>query len=607
VSKGTELKDNQLPTARLDPAAKSSVPLTTRLAIEIPKPKDWQAFQRNCVLLFRAELNDPHAQEYGRGGQPQSGIDILARRDGRDDYFVGVQCRLINRPLKEAKILADARAALMIEAGLKELIFATTAPDDSGASDAAVRVTRALKSEGHDITVVVYGWGQLQTLIAPHDVAYNVFHPSAVASAAPQATGPGPGSGDFAASIAEHVVEQLRGAGLTVVAPNGGVAVSTDEDLALHARIDTFRDLFKERQEPLLAEEGLLSLLEKEDLAGKPWARYRIETNLGSIAIDLGREAEAARRFEAAHAIRPDDPNALANLALARTIQGRFDEAMKAAQAALRAETRADHAVSYLLQAAARAAWNGEPESLIPEDLTGTAQADIGLAEFLRQREISGWAERTLEIARRHQDAPEFKRIRAIAVLSLAIDEGAIVPGGRGTVTTADLNTAADDMKALAEHCLAVGFADAYDLTAYLNNAAVLLRLCDRHKESESLLVRGLPSVGDEPQLRRLLALARVDQGREAEAIATLAGDADSENQILRAELQASTGDLTGALKHVVALDPTDLPVRLQLLRWRLLGELALRLGDDAQVSAAVAELRILDPHDLAASPHFSP
>ncbi|MDQ0346704.1 hypothetical protein [Ancylobacter vacuolatus] len=53
----------------LPQAGKASIAITTRLAREIPKPKDWQAFQRNCVLLFRAALNDPHAQEYGRAGQ----------------------------------------------------------------------------------------------------------------------------------------------------------------------------------------------------------------------------------------------------------------------------------------------------------------------------------------------------------------------------------------------------------------------------------------------------------------------------------------------------------------------------------------------------------
>jgi hypothetical protein len=86
---------------------------------------------------------------------------------GGDDHFVGVQCRLITKPVKEPEILADARAALKLEAGLKELVFATTAPDDTKTADVAVKVTRTLKAEGHDLTVVVYGWGQLQVLIAP--------------------------------------------------------------------------------------------------------------------------------------------------------------------------------------------------------------------------------------------------------------------------------------------------------------------------------------------------------------------------------------------------------------------------------------------------------
>jgi tetratricopeptide (TPR) repeat protein len=606
MSRSPSVKNVQgkaLQTPPLDQAVvTNSVPLTTRLAIEIPKPKDWQAFQRNCVLLFRAELNDPHAQEYGRGGQNQGGIDILARRNGKDDQFVGVQCRLVTKPLKEAKILADARAALKLIAGLSELVFATTAPDDTGAANAAIAVSRMLKAEGHDLTVVVYGWGQLQTLIAPHDVAYNAFHPSAVASAAIQATGPMAGGADFAALVATQVVEQMRGTGLTAGPGEDGAPGSADEDPALHARIDTFRDLLKEQAQPLLAEKGLLGLLEKEDLTAKPWARYRIESNLGSIAIDLGREKDAATHFEAAHAIRPDDPNGLANLALARTIQGRFEEAMVIAQAALNSKPRSDHAVGYLLQAAARSNWTGEPEALIPQDLLGTAHADIGLAEFLRRREVPGWAERSLEMARRHTDNPDFRRIQAIAVLSLAIDSGATVPGGRGPVTTAELNAAADDMKAVVEHFLDVGFADVHDLAVHLSNAATLLRLCERHEESEALLVRGMPRVGDEPQLRRLLALARTVQDRNTEAISTLAGDTDPENRILRAELQASTGDVAGSLAEMLAIDPSGLSERLQRLRLRLLGEMAVRLGDDAKLAVAIDGLRALNPHDITAS-----
>ena len=112
--------------------------------------------------------------------------------------------------------------------------------------------------------------------------------------------------------------------------------------------------------------------------------------------------------------------------------------------------------------------------------------------------------------------------------------EGLAGLGGRGPVTTADLNDAADDMKTLAEHCLDVNFADVHDLVAHVNNAAVLLRLCDRHDESEALLLRSLSIVGDEPQLRRFLALSQSAQDRDGEALATLAGDTDPEICTLR-------------------------------------------------------------------------
>jgi hypothetical protein len=44
------------------------------------------------------------------------------------------QCRLITKPLKEPGILKECRAALELEAGLKEIIFATTAPHDTRAT-----------------------------------------------------------------------------------------------------------------------------------------------------------------------------------------------------------------------------------------------------------------------------------------------------------------------------------------------------------------------------------------------------------------------------------------------------------------------------------------
>jgi hypothetical protein len=598
----SKITKNELSDGVINPSASTAnISLIARLAHEIPKPKDWQAFQRGCVLLFRAELGDPNTQEYGRGGQDQGGIDVLGCRGGDPEHYVGVQCRLIAKPLKEAKILSDCRAALELKAGLREIIFATSAPDDTGATNAAIAVERTLRAEGYDLKVVVYGWGALQTLIALHEAAYNAFFPSAVATSAAQpAITPYGSPDDLATQIAAQVVEQLRQTGLTASPPQATGAESAQEDPALHAKIDTFRDLFKDQQEPLLAERGLLGLLEKENLEGKPWARFRIETNLGSIALDLGREAEGASRFETANALRPNNPNGIANLALARTIQGRFDEAMDVARQALATQPRAEHAVGYLLQAAARSDWQGDPATLIPPDLVGSPHAALGLAEFLRRRDAPDWAERSLEFARKHPDVPELKRIRAIAVLSLAVEKGAMLAGGHGPVSADNIDRAATDMKAVAEHCLDIGFADQHDLICYLNNAAVLLRLAGRQDECEALVRRGLPKAPDSPQLRRLLALAQAAQGRLEDGLTTLAGQSDPENRLLAAEMTAAK-DASKALEEVLAIDPEILDQHLAQLRWRLAGELALKLRNKDRLIEAVKELRALDQNDVTA------
>jgi hypothetical protein len=170
------------------PALAAGPDFSIRAAQEIPKPKDWQALQRGCVILFQAELKDLHAQEYGRNGQKQRGIDVLGRRNGNPDHFVGIQCRRLDKPMKKDKILADCRAALSIKAGLKEIIFATTCPSDVNATNAAIDVERELRAEGHDLKVVLHSWSDLELKIAQHPTAYAFFFPSAVATTATQSS-----------------------------------------------------------------------------------------------------------------------------------------------------------------------------------------------------------------------------------------------------------------------------------------------------------------------------------------------------------------------------------------------------------------------------------
>jgi tetratricopeptide (TPR) repeat protein len=576
------------------PAANAgALPIALALTSEIPKPRDWPLFQRYCVVLFQAELNDPNALEYGRPGQEQQGIDIIGKRDGDIARYVGVQCRRIVKPLKYEKILSDCRAALAIKAELKEIIFATTAPDDKNATDAAVEVEKVLAREGHTISVVVYGWEALQNKIAMHPRAHRVFHPAAFP---PQEIALTEASAIIVAEqLASRINKPDAGAGVAYVSP-GPTPDLAAEDPVLHARIDALAELITDG-EPILAEQRLLALLNGGALNEKPAARYRVLANLGSIALDLGRESEAAERFEEAYALRPTDGRAIAYLGLARTLQGRFSEAMQLAQTALKGTPRADHAVGYLLQAAARSDWQGDPETLVPDDLKTSKHAALGLAEFWRRRDVDGWEERVVALAKEHPDVDAIRSVADVATLSLALGAADNIGMG-GPVGAEDLNTAADHAKARVEAMLRAGFADQHDLAAHLNNAALLLRLADRDEECAVLLESGSAKVSGHPALARLHALTLAALGRRKDALEVLNRQGeDAENTLLGIEIRAGDGDGPGALAQALALS-ANADENIERMRWRIVGEVAVGVKNLQAAQAAVDGLRALDADD---------
>lgn len=576
---------------------RGEVPLSVRLAHEIPKPKDWQAFERGCLILFREELRDPTMISFGRGGQDQGGIDLLGRRGGSPDHIVAVQCRRKRKHDKPDTILSNCRAAIALDLDIKELIFATIAPNDVNATVTAHNVEKRLRAEGHDLKVVIYGWGNLEEMIGRHEEAYRFFFPAAVASYVGMEQGaPQIDADRFAISVAKH----LGVLGVTVATAAVESLDITAEDPGLHGRIDVLRNVFKEDGQAAIAERRLLDTLNSAELDAKPGARFRVESILGSIAIDAGREQEGASRFENAHALRPDDSDAIARLALARTIQGRHAEAMDLAREVLGQDDAKEFVVGFLLQAAARSGWQGDPEDLVPERFRGSAAADLGLAEFWRLREAPDWARRSLDLAARHADLPEFRRVRGLATLSLLVSAGAVVPGVRTPLDQQAIQRGADDLKAVAEHCLAVGYATGNDLVAHLANAGAMLRLAGRYDECEALMRQGIERLPGEPHVRRQLALAQSAQGRREDALRTLGRDPDPENVLLRAEL-TSAEDPSAALAIVHGLDPDDLEPALARVWARAAGDLACRAGDGTAVAAAVARLRSLDPGDVTA------
>jgi Flp pilus assembly protein TadD len=568
-------------------------------SVELPPPRDWQAFQRKCVPLFRRMLNDPHAGEYGRGGQNQRGIDILLHRNADPDQRIGIQCRRVAKPLRKNKIRTDCDNALAHFPDLREIIFACTAEHDTHATDDARTVETDLRAAGYDIRVTLYGWEQLCGRIVDYQEAIEAFFPNLVPTP-PPTIAPSTFFQVDVAAMTPDVVNQIAGAVAIAIqrqnlpsappAPPAPAAAGDSEDPALHARIDTYRDLFKDDKRPLEAEAGLQRLLAQVDINQKPQAKFRILTNLGSVALHLGREADAIALYEDAYAARPQEAHAIANLAFARILQDHPFEGMALAHQALDATPPADHAIGYLLQAAARSGWQGDPQTLVPDRLRGCMHADLGLAEFHRRREEAGWQNRCIALADRHPDADEFIQIRGIALLSLAIDTGYAQAGGIGPVTVAELARAAEQMKAFTERMLESGFAYEHDRRAHLNNTTVLLRLAGREADAVTLLRRGGASTTQNPSLHRLLALALVGTGRRDEAIRELEADTAPENLLFRAELIGLT-DAARALDLARQVRPESLPQGMTANLWYLVGDLAIRTNQPDLAEEAGAAL----------------
>ncbi len=581
-------------------AAATTVPVAPRLASEILKPRDPYTFQRYCVVLFRDELRDPNTKEYGRNGQAQGGIDILGYREGDPLRAVGVQCRNVDKPLKHTTILKDCRAALTLEFGLREIIFATTAPDDTKADEAAKSVERTLRAEGHDVTVHVYGWGQLQTLIALHDGAYAVFVPASAATARPMDLSAAlvPDAAAVAALVVEEMERRAIGTGITLPPQPAGPEGIGSESPALHARIDVFRDLIREG-DTTNAAQRLITLRDSPAAVDAPWARYRIETNIAAALMDQGREAEAAECYLRAHAIRPDDPNAMCNLSIARTIKGDPAEGMRVAQSVLERDDRVDFAVSALLQAAVRSDWQGDPRTLIPEGMEGSATVQLALADFMRRRWMPGWETHVLALTDDEGKDRDMGRLKALAVLSIAVDSRVHIVGGRGTVSDQQIDEAATIMLAHATHCLRNGYAHRHDLMAHVSNAALLLRIANRGGDAETLLREGIKSMPDEEQLRRLLAMVLIDADRRDEVLAVLDPATEPETILMRIQMEEGPTPAERLARVEVMDEPDD--ERVASIRRRLTADLALAAGDLDAVGRVVGEM-LRHPDDVVSA-----
>ncbi len=136
---------------------------------KIPPLKSWQHFQKMVCELFREIWQDPHAQEFGREGQKQDGIDIIGCRGG--NLHEAVQAT-IKSPLTESKIKRDYEASQKLGIELDCFIIASTNNRDVKLQKFAINLSSA-----GPYKCKIWFWEDLSESLADHEQIFRKYYP----------------------------------------------------------------------------------------------------------------------------------------------------------------------------------------------------------------------------------------------------------------------------------------------------------------------------------------------------------------------------------------------------------------------------------------------
>ncbi|MDB6025844.1 MAG: Tetratricopeptide domain protein [Verrucomicrobiales bacterium] len=129
----------------------------------LPPPADARAFEALCFDLWKEIWQDPHAQQNGRSGQPQAGVDIFGQHAGG---LVGVQCKqkdaILWAEVNVRELEDEVVKAKKFQPPLTQFILATSGPADVKVQQRARELSARHKQEGL-FTVAIWSWREIWT------------------------------------------------------------------------------------------------------------------------------------------------------------------------------------------------------------------------------------------------------------------------------------------------------------------------------------------------------------------------------------------------------------------------------------------------------------
>jgi len=404
----------------------------------LPKPENWQDFEFQTWLLFRAELNDPATEQNGRQGQAQHGVDVFGRRKGKK--WVGIQFKQkMDEGVSEAELRAEVTKAKSFDPKISEFILVTTARRDAAIQKVSRKITDELLETEHAFTVSVWGWDQFKEHASLHSDVWEKIDPT---------------WDPFSKSGFDQVnlrIDELKDT-ISFALPDARndlrapdfVSRDQTEDSPFYTKVSVFVAMI-DGGDVEVGQTKLQTLKESDWKTADSTEKYRLLIGLASAALKLGSDDDAYSLIESAYDICPEHKSAKTNLATSKLLQREYDQAIEIAKEALLARPEDERAASVLIQARS---FNHDCELQegIPEKIINRSSVKAALCQAARNRDDPTWT--TLAIEAFHIDETD-EQVRlnwAEAVLELEIRNNArSAQGGISDFPVfADLESAAD-------------------------------------------------------------------------------------------------------------------------------------------------------------------
>jgi tetratricopeptide (TPR) repeat protein len=353
------------------------------IELQLPVPKNWSDFEDICHSLWKRKWNDPEAHKHGRRGQAQQGVDVYGRRNAQGDYH-GVQCKgkdgNLNSELSEKEIRHEVTEAKKFTPPLKTLIIATTAPNDAKAQNLARKISQENEKLGL-FSVSVRGWDDIvNDLYDFHEVIDKHYpeHSSTIKNIGKDT---------------EELIKTSQQTNLQISEMKDLLSGHLDQgwdgrfDKHLNEQVDQYVELTKSGKA-----NTALGLLEKLKLSesyntAKNRTKFRIEGNIGSAYLALGKYEAAADYLIAAFAFDPEYIKARCNHAYGQLLKENREEASKLALQCLKDHEDSKEAASIFILANIKNDKIQDIENMIPASLLDEADILLALGVFYREKE----------------------------------------------------------------------------------------------------------------------------------------------------------------------------------------------------------------------------